>query len=191
MNLLLDQIDHAVASGAIYPAVLAALNVPDIAGAVEYGFEAAHGERYTKWMDAYFFPRYARYSGIHGFDSMCFYAARCVFLHESKNTVSAAHTARHSALALQKTAILFNCDPSISLHLTTSWNPPKPGSKSILDGIVFCKEITDTARYWLTTKAGNAQAQAALGKMVSISTNGAVKIIDGKPAVVHSSLLIG
>ena len=64
MEFILDAIDSASRQGQCFPAVVTALTVPDIAGAVDSpGVDSQ--PRYIKWIDDWFSPRFPPYAEHH------------------------------------------------------------------------------------------------------------------------------
>ena len=132
MDFILGDIERASQQGALFPAIVTALIVPDIAGAVDS--PGAHSQtRYTEWVEKWFAPRFPEYAK-HGIDGIGLYALRCKLLHEGLSDPSRAPpAAAQSAAAARKRLIAFNVDPVISMHLCTKlMQTVKPGQFSEL-----------------------------------------------------------
>lgn len=78
---LLAQIEMCVKQNLYFPALISALVIPDIGGAIDSGSVEKPGERYQKWFDKYVKPRYAGRLKLTG--KQCYFL-RCSMLHEGK-----------------------------------------------------------------------------------------------------------
>ena len=165
MEFILDAIDRASSQGQCFPAVVTALTVPDIAGAVDSP-GAGSQTRYVEWIDQWFLPRFPIYKE-HGIDGISFYALRCKLLHEGLSDPSQAAAASKSAAASQKRLIAFNIGPGIVMHLCTSrdrWG----NSWTILRAEEFCANVTSATREWLTSRKKDPAAMQRLKALVDI-----------------------
>ena len=116
-GFLLEAIERASQQGHCFPAVVTALIVPDIAGAVDLP-GAKTRARYVEWIEKWFAPKFSEYAR-HDIDGVGLYALRCKLLHEGLSDPSGAPAAHQSAAAAHKRLIAFNVDPVISMHLCT------------------------------------------------------------------------
>jgi len=165
MEFILAAIDSASRQEQSFPAVVTALIVPDIAGAVDLpggGSEA----RYVRWIDTWFSPRFPLYVE-HEIDGAALYALRCKLLHQGLSDPSQARAARKSALASRKRMIAFNIGPNISAHLITS-SDAFGDTWTILRADEFCSDITSTARDWIASRRSDAAAMQALKSLVDV-----------------------
>jgi hypothetical protein len=165
MEFILDAIDSASQHEQYFPAVVTALTVPDIAGAVDSP-GAASQARYIKWIDGWFSPRFPQY-GAHQIDGVALYALRCKLLHEGLSDPSQAPAATKSAAASHKRLIAFNVGPGISVHLATS-SDSAGDSWTILRAEVFYSDVTSAARDWLAAKRSDPAAMQMLNALVDI-----------------------
>ena len=165
MQLILESVDHACAQGAIFPAIVTALTIPDIAGSVEHP-DLLSGPRYVRWLDQWFAPSNPSYMQ-HGVDSHALYALRCRLLHQGATDPSGARSAQKSAAAAAKRLIAFNFGPGISMHLCTSHSSTGE-SMTILRGETFCAEMTAAARAWQEARASDAAVMKRLQALVDI-----------------------
>jgi hypothetical protein len=97
MDLILASIERAVHSGVFFPAIVTALTVPDIAGAVESPGQGST-RRYVVWFDQFFAGSHPLY-GQHGIDGAVMYGLRCKLLHEGLSSPAAAPVAAKSTMA--------------------------------------------------------------------------------------------
>jgi hypothetical protein len=165
MNFILDAIESAARQGQLFPAVVTALTVPDIAGAVDSP-SAGSQARYAKWVEEWFSPRFPAYAE-HTIDGFALYALRCKLLHEGLSDPSKAPAATKSAAASQKRLIAFNVGPGISMHLCTSFDA-SGDSWTVLRAETFCSEITSAAREWIAVRKTDPAAMAILRSLVDI-----------------------
>ena len=168
MEFILDAIDSASRQGQCYPAVVTALTVPDIAGAVDSP-GAGSQARYAKWIDGWFSPRFPMYAEHH-VDGVALYALRCKLLHEGLSDPSQAPAASKSAAASHKRLIAFNVGPNISMHLCTT-SDAAGASWTILRAETFCSDITFAARDWIATRKSDPAAMQMLKTLVDIRTD--------------------
>lgn len=165
MEFILDAIDSASQQGQCFPAVVTALTVPDIAGAVDSP-GAGSQARYVTWIDSWFSPRFPTYVEHH-IDGAALYALRCKLLHEGLSDPSQAPAASKSAAASHKRLIAFNVGPKISMHLCTS-SDAAGDSWTILRAETFCSDITSAARDWIATRRSDPAAMQMLKTLVDI-----------------------
>jgi hypothetical protein len=168
MEFILDAIDSATRQGLCFPAVVTALTVPDIAGAVDSP-GAGSQARYAKWVDDWFSPRYPNYAQ-HQIDGVALYALRCKLLHEGLSNPSRAPAAKKSAAAARKRLIAFNVGPKTSVHLFTSADATGD-TWTILRAEIFCSEVTSAARDWIAARESNPAAMRALRSLVDLRTD--------------------
>ena len=168
MDFILDAIDRASEQGACFPAVVTALTVPDIAGAVDAP-SAGSPVRYAAWVDNWFAAKCPVYAQ-HGVDGTALYALRCKLLHEGLSSPSQAPAAKKSLAASHKRLIAFNIGPNFSLHLCTA-SDAAGDSWTILRAETFCSDITMTARAWIASHSANPIAMQALQKLVDVRLN--------------------
>lgn len=94
MHFILDAIESASRQGHCLPALITALTVPDIAGAIDWP-GAGSKSRYAKWIDVWFSPRFPSYLQ-HDIDGVAIYALRCKLSHEGLTDPSQASASRRS-----------------------------------------------------------------------------------------------
>lgn len=165
MEFILDAIDSASRQGQCFPAVVTALTVPDIAGALDSP-GAGSQARYVSWIDGWFSPRFPTYVEHH-IDGVALYALRCKLLHEGLSDPSQAPAASKSAAALHKRLIAFNVGPQISMHLCTS-SDAAGDSWTILRAETFCSDVTSAARDWIAARKYDPVAMQVLKTLVDI-----------------------
>ncbi len=168
MNFILDAIDRASEQGSCFPAVVTALTVPDIAGAVDAPGVGSQ-QRYAAWIDTWFTANCPAYAE-HGVDGTALYALRCKLLHEGLSSPSQAPAAKNSLAASHKRLIAFNIGPKLSLHLCTA-SDAAGDSWTILRAETFCADMTTTARAWVASKSSSPIAMQALQELVDVRMN--------------------
>ena len=181
MEFILDAIDRASRQGECYPAVVTALTVPHIAGAVDFPGGGSQA-RYVTWIDGWFSPRFPTYLDHH-IDGVALYALRCKLRHEGLTNPSQAPAASKSAAASHKRLIAFNVGPNISMHLCTS-SDAAGDSWTVLRAETFCSDITSAARDWIATRKSDPTAMQMLKTLVDIRTD-----VPPYRAAYHSSAL--
>lgn len=165
MDFILDSIDSAAQKGQCFPAVVTALTVPDIAGAVDSSGVGSQA-RYVTWIENWFLPKCPTYAE-HQIDGVALYALRCKLLHEGLSDPSQAPAASKSAAAAHKRLIAFNVGPNISMHLCTSADATGD-TWTILRAETFCFDITSAARNWLVSRRSDPAAMQILKSLVDI-----------------------
>jgi hypothetical protein len=178
MEFILDAIDRASRQGQCFPAVVTALTVPDIAGAVDFPGVGSQ-TRYVTWIDAWFSPRFRDY-GDHGVDGVALYALRCKLLHEGLSDPSQARVASKSAAASHKRLIAFNVGPGV-LHLLTKADVVSGDTWTILRAETFCLDIISTARDWVAARKSDPAAVQMLNALVDVRTT--TPVSSGFPVV--------
>jgi hypothetical protein len=159
MEFILKAIDSAARQGQCFPAVVTALTVPDIAGAVDSP-GAGSQARYVKWVDDWFSPRFSKYLEHH-IDGFALYSLRCKLLHEGLSDPSEAPAAKKSAAASHKQLIAFNVGPGISMHLCTS-SDGAGDSWTILRAEAFCSDVIAAAKDWIAARQSDPAAMQTL-----------------------------
>lgn len=143
---LLLQIESAVNAGAYHLALLGALAVPSICGALESADGKDTPARYEAWFDRYVAPAYASGSGAPMFTGKQCYSFRCSMLHEGK--------AIHTGLGYSR--VLF-VEPSAGVFHRNVIN----GALN-LDIRIFCGDIVKGANAWLANVQGRPPFQTNL-----------------------------
>ena len=167
MDFILASIAHACATGASFPALVTALTVPDIAGAVDQP-AAGSQHRYAAWMDTFFCVAHPSYVE-HGLDGFAFYALRCKLLHEGLTNPSEAPAAQKSAVGSKKRLVAFNVGDGVRMHLCTS-RDASGESITVLRTEQFCEDLTAVARTWLEARRADPAASALLDRLVTVRT---------------------
>jgi hypothetical protein len=165
MDFILSAIDSASRQGQWIPAVVTALTVPDIAGAVDSPGGGSQA-RDVKWVDDWFSPRFPKYLEHH-IDGVALYSLRCKLLHEGLSDPSQAPAAKKSAAASHKRLIAFNVGPGISMHLCTS-SDAAGDSWTILRAETFCSDVIAAAKAWMGARTTDPAAMQTLAALVDI-----------------------
>ena len=162
MRNFIEATKAAVAAGNWYAALTIALTMPDICGRLEDPSKGSQA-RFVGWYDRYLLKCYQFEVGssqmLHTFlcGSDC-YALRCAFLHQGEFGIddqSARQALEH-------------------FHFTA----PRPGSFIHMNQYDmalqlqvdrFCLDVCDGVEQWLQDIQGNADIQARMGKLATIS----------------------
>ncbi len=165
MDFILDAVESTSRHGHSFPAIVTALTVPDIAGAVDNPNTCSQ-ERYAKWVNDWFLPSFPCYA-MNYIDGLVLYALRCKLLHEGLTDPSKAPAAAKSSAGAHKRLIAFNVGPGTLMHLCTSIEA-SGDTWTILRSETFCEEIVAAARKWLVTRKANPAAMKRLRGLVDI-----------------------
>jgi hypothetical protein len=164
MHFILNAIESAVQQGQYLPALVTALTVPDIAGAIDSP-SAGSQSRYAKWIDDWFSPNFPSYLH-HDIDGLAIYALRCKLLHEGLSDPSQAPAARRSAAA-RKRLIAFNVGAGVVMHLVTS-EDASGDSWTVLRAEFFCSDLLTAANSWIEARKDDLAAMQALNALVDV-----------------------
>lgn len=86
MRTLIEQIRKAAESRLYYLALMSALTIPDIAGALESANGIANGRRYAAWYERWVRPRLMETRGRENpFSGWQCYGFRCAMLHQARS----------------------------------------------------------------------------------------------------------
>ena len=165
MDFILEAVESTSRHGYSFPALITALTVPDIAGAVDAPGSGSQA-RYAQWIDEWFSPSFPHYAE-HNIDGLGLYALRCKLLHEGLTDPSKAPAAAKSPAAARKRLIAFSVGPGISMHLCTITDR-SGDSWTVLRAETFCEEIVTAARKWLVARKSDPAAMMRLRDLVDV-----------------------
>lgn len=168
MEFILQSVEAAANSGCPFAAVVTALTIPDIAGAVDAPGVYSQ-PRYVQWIETWFHPMFPGYAD-HGIDGSTLYGLRCKLLHEGRTDPSQARIAAKSPVAAKKRLIAFNAYSGLVMHLCTAEDATGE-SRTILRAETFCQEISAAARNWMSKRANDPGFQKLLQDLVGIRTD--------------------
>ncbi|MGB7816656.1 MAG: hypothetical protein WBL28_09940 [Methylotenera sp.] len=133
MRDILDQIKSASDHGLYHVALISALAVPDICGALESSDGQATGVKYKKWFDQWISLKYGDSTGTSFSGETCYFY-RCAVLHQGR--------ASHAKSQFSRVAFL---EPNgiLSMHDCIINNV------LIIDIPTFCDDMIDGAAQWL------------------------------------------
>ncbi|MGH9012507.1 MAG: hypothetical protein ACRDZ1_00975 [Acidimicrobiia bacterium] len=161
MNDFLDQVEAAANDGRLYYiALLGALTVPDICGALEAKDGQATGDRFKAWYDAHVAPQQKFLTGED-----C-YRFRCSFLHQGST--------QHPKSGYSR--ILF-VEPGAASNVVLHMNVMMDALN--IDARLFCLEVVDAARHWLTGVVGTEPYETNLNAFVRRYPDGLPPYIGG------------
>jgi hypothetical protein len=182
MRTLLTQIEAASTSRLYYLALISALAVPDIAGALEADDGRATGQRYSAWYETWARPIFRRHvieslpANIRGAVQIenplsgeeCYFF-RCSLLHQGSS--------QHSRSGFSR--ILF-FEPGAT---TTVMHYCQVRDALMIDLPMFCSEVTRGARAWLEQVEGTEPFATNYDKYVRRHDSGLAPYIQGAPVI--------
>jgi len=130
----LHQVDLASDAGLYYVALLTALTIPDIGGAMDASSGRASPETYKAWFDRYMAPKYS-VGLVHLTGEDC-YGLRCAMLHQGRFKPHRGDYSRVMFLEPQSSG-------GITMHMA------KINDALDLDVRIFVHDMTDAGREWL------------------------------------------
>jgi hypothetical protein len=164
MEELLRQITWASNAGAYFIALLGALSVPDICGALDSPGGEATGQTYKDWFDAHVAP--SCYGMMDGDDC---YKFRCSLLHQG--------TTQHPKGGYAR--IIF-VEPGASgnvFHMNVM------NDALNIDVRLFCQDIVTAATAWQASVVGTEPYETNVRKFVTRYPNGLPPYIVGIPVI--------
>lgn len=145
---LLDEVEASAASKLYRVALLAALTVPDIAGALDSADGRASQQRYERWFDKYVAPKYVAFGTQYLTGHDC-YQYRCVLLHQARML--------HPASRYKRSVFLFAKEENIAYCGAFLLDG---GATLAIDVSVFCRNLVAAAQTWLDEVENSALFQA-------------------------------
>jgi hypothetical protein len=130
MRDLFQQVETTLTRDLYYVALMAALAIPDICGAMQSGDGQATGERYRAWFERYVGPRYV--GTLTGADCWSF---RCSLLHQGSTQHPDSSYSRVIFVEPSATGNVFHNN-----ILNDALN---------LDVRIFCRDVLEGAHRWL------------------------------------------
>lgn len=136
---LIDQMLVASKNRQFHLALVAALLLPDVCGALESPDGQASGSKYKSWVEKWMSPKYGDASATSLSGDTCWYY-RCSLLHQNR--------AHHPRLEFVRVAFLEPND-SITMHDCVINNV------LVIDIPTFCQDMADAVSEWLATVQAN------------------------------------
>jgi hypothetical protein len=133
LEYYLRSVEQSVAASLPLPALMTALTLPDILGAVEYG-GISSTERYARWFDEYVRPPQI-------LDGAACYALRCKLLHEGSLELAAAAAFKKSKHSNRLKNIVLSIDHAVRQQVGV-------GETLVVDGPELCTSIVEASREW-------------------------------------------
>lgn len=171
MEDVLRQIQAAARAGLVYPALMAALTIPDICAALGSDGTTS-GKKYRAWVvdnldDWWGGPQAA---DLYGF--------RCALLHEG--------TTRQLG-SPDRPVFLFANSPQIMIHKGTHASRDESGNvrveARVLDIHMFCDEMAAAARIWIAEQSGTQPFDANYARAIRLYPDGYPPHIVGGPVI--------
>jgi len=164
MQDLLNQIRAASRANLFYVALMSALALPDICGALESPNGQANGQRYAEWFDRHVAPSYPR--TLTGRDC---YNFRCSMLHQGRM--------QHPASSFER---IFFVEPSAARNVFHN----NVFNRALNINVrIFVEDIVVAAEKWLAAASKTAQFQANYPLFVSRHADGLLPYIAGLPVI--------
>jgi len=168
MHDLLSQIEAASERRLYYVALLSALAVPDICGALESENGRAAPTKFTAWFDQWVAPKYAFHGGTTLTGHVC-YAYRCAVLHQGRST--------HPNLPYSRVLFLEPGGHGMVMHNNVFNNALN------LDVQIFCADIVAGCRAWLAAVEGSEQYKTNWAASMQRHPDGLAPYIVGLPVI--------
>lgn len=168
MRDLLQQIDRATAANLYYVALLAALSLPDICGAMESDAGEATRQKYIAWFDRWVAPRYAVRGAPSLTGEVCYYY-RCSALHQGR--------AAHPRMGYSR--VLF-VEPGAA---TNVFHNNIINDALNIDLRFFIRDLLNGAREWLQQAEGTANYLRNYALFMQRHPNGLAPYIVGVPVI--------
>lgn len=162
-----DQIDASARDGHYMVALMAALSIPDICGALESPNGQASRSNFSKWFDQWVGPKYVNGVDLI-FDGETCYYYRCAALHQAR--------ASHPKLGYSR--VLF-VEPGLggSLHKNVLMDALN------IDVQRFCLDITESGRNWWDARSPAAIVRNNLAQCMQRYPQGLAPYIGGIPVI--------
>jgi hypothetical protein len=163
MNTLLGEIQRALTMRLYYLAILMALHIPDVCGALEAADGQAKPDRYKTWYRKWLAPKYPLITE----DDI--YCLRCGVLHQG----------RFGHPGSQYDRVLFSLPDGrrTILHNNLFENALQ------LDAAIFCNDVIEAARARESAKQNESIVKANLQRLVQYYPNGLKPYIVGIPII--------
>ncbi len=144
MNELIAQILASSKAGHFHIALVAALILPDVCGALESPDGQATGAKYRAWIDKWLSPKYGDATGTSFSGETCYFY-RCAMLHQGR--------ASHPKLEFERVAFL-EPNRSLAIHDCIINNV------LVIDIPTFCEDMVDAVSEWLSLVEGTVEFKA-------------------------------
>ncbi len=163
MELMFQEIEHALKCGLYYSSIALVLTLPDICAALASSDGLTSGEKYKKWVQANLCPKY---SSITPED---FYSLRNGVIHQGK----------FGHAKMQYSRIIFtipNAQNNIFRNniINDALN---------LDAVMFCNDLLAAAREWFSQNQTDAAVMANLPRLVQFRPMGISPYMVGMPLI--------
>lgn len=174
MEELFSQAEKAADAGLWYIALMAALAIPDICGAMESEDGRAHESKYIPWFDTYVGEQYL-YRNEDGqvlhsdFDGSDCYKLRCSILHQGRGERG---DTRYELVAFVPMGPVIVALPSIDYY-------GRPFSLAIIGIAPFVKAVVAGGRKWLAAKQDSPEFKANFDRFVQARPEGVPPWIRG------------
>lgn len=165
MDHFFDDIDVAVSGRHHILALMAALTVPDMCGALDSVDGIASGSRYAAWFDQHLGHVYPS-QFVTG--QVCF-ALRCSLLHQGRM--------HHTKMPFSRVLFVHGGPMHCGLINVNG----ETGLQ--LDLIEFCQDITKAGRQWYASVKNTAQFCANYDAFMRLYPNGFLPFIEGLPVI--------
>jgi hypothetical protein len=162
MEPILAEIEKALDAGLYYLAVMLAVAIPDICGALESKDGRSGPVQYKAWYDAHLANR------IYDLTADDCYSLRCGVVHQGKFGLAGAQYDRAIFLLPQSKNKMVAC---------------QIGDAYVYSVEHFCKEVIVAVRTWFAAKQNDANVIANMPRLVRVHPNGLAPYIVGEPVI--------
>jgi len=163
MQAITDEIEHALAAGLYYPAIVIALSLPDICSALESADGETSGAKYKAWYDAWMAASYPTITSVD------LYSLRCGVVHQGRLGHALMHYER----------VLF----TVPNQQRNVFHNNVIGDALNLDATIFCRDMIRAVLNWYATKKNDPNVQANLPRLVQFRPGGLAPYMVGMPLI--------
>jgi hypothetical protein len=164
IEIILQEIEKALAANLHYLALTLSLTIPDICSALESENGSATSDRYKNWYKTHLAPKYPNLTDID-----C-YSLRCGVVHQGRMG--------HPKSQYGYIAFTFPDQPNIAVfHGNISLDVLQ------LDVRLFCRDICDAARHWFEIVKDQPNLKSNLSRLVRFRPNGIEPHFSGIPCI--------
>ena len=163
MQLILNEIDHAIDSGLYYLGLASALTLPDICAALESANGQTTKSLFIEWYDKNMATRF------HHLTANDFYSLRCGVIHQGKM----GHA------KMQYSRVLF----TIPNSQNNIFHDNVINDALNLDVTIFCRDIVDCVKTWLIANSNHPNIIKNLPLTVQPRPQGLAPYMVGMPLI--------
>jgi hypothetical protein len=158
-----DEVEKALSAGLFYLAILTALSLPDICGALESADGQTSGAKYRAWYDLWMAKLYPEITSVD------LYSLRCGVVHQGRLGHSKMQYAR----------VIFTI-PNAQRNV---FHRNIINDALNLDAVTFCRDVIKCVSDWYAAKQNDPNVQANLPRLLRLRPNGIAPYMVGMPLI--------